>query len=140
MWWGMAVLYEFLLPCLNLFLLYPPERGKNNFLCKHQEPAFTWWDMVVLYEFLLPWAGHRSCQGLVELSCLWIKAGRGHANKIAPERLALVQHDGIFFLNSSCIFLFIEAARSCIWVELPSLFAGSVFVVLQEAGGMGNIG
>lgn len=83
--------------------------------------------MAALYEFLLPRAGHRSCQGLVELSCLWIKAGRGHTNKTAPERLALVQYDGIFFLNSSFILLLTDTAQSCIWVELPGLFTGSVF-------------
>lgn len=84
--------------------------------------------MAVLDEFRLPWTGHRSCPGLVELSCLWIQAGRGHTNKIAPERhAALVQHGWIFSLNSSYIFLFIDTAWSCIWVELPSLFTGRAF-------------
>lgn len=54
--------------------------------------------MAVLYEFRLPRAGDGSYPGLVELSCLWIQSGRAHAIKIAPERLALVLRDGVFFL------------------------------------------
>lgn len=89
---------------------------------------FTWWGMTVLYEFQLPRAGHRSCQRLVELSYLRIKAGRGHANEIAPERLALVQCDvGVFFLihpyfpvHWHCTKLYLGGVtelirRQCIW-------------------------
>lgn len=95
-----------------------------------------WCVMAVLYEFRLPRAGHRSCLELVELSCLWIQAGRDHTNKIAPERLALVQCDG--FLNSSYIFLFFDSPVAFGW-SCQAACQAVCLLVVQEAGGTGNI-